>query len=417
MTPQRSQSPVKNGSVPRVRRQSITQFESMDRLTQYEIIKKIGQGTFGVVQKARDRKLGRLVALKQLINHLAKEGFPITAMREITILKKLSHKNVLAIFGMVHEEPKTASPQDLVTQRGMFYTISPYMTSDLVGLLENPGIELDVPTKKCILRQLLEGVNYIHQQRYFHRDIKAANILLDPHGVVKIADFGLARIYHGRRPIKGQGPGGGERNYTSLVVTRWYRPPELLLGERKYTTAVDMWGVGCVFGELFTKKPILVGSLDLNQAQIIFDLVGPPNREAWPTASLLPNKPDLNIGLTCKRSLETRFTPLLGEVGTDLMSNLLTLDPSKRYNALDALEHAYFTTDPQPIRPEQIRRFEESHEIDRERYKRLRTVGRAVESAPKRPRAEQDKIDRSVLLIRDLPRPPTHPLGMKPNYS
>ncbi|KAM9914629.1 hypothetical protein OXX69_000465 [Metschnikowia pulcherrima] len=401
-----------------VKIQPIDKFESMARLDQFEVIKKIGQGTFGVVQKARDKKSGNLVALKQLINHSAKEGFPITAMREITILKRLNHKNVLKIEGMIHEEPKTATPQDIVTQRGVFYTVSPYMSSDLVGLLENTATELDVPTIKCILQQLLEGINYIHQQHYLHRDIKAANILLDPNGVVKIADFGLARVYHGQLPSRGKGPGGGERNYTALVVTRWYRPPELLLGERKYTTAVDMWGVGCVFGELFTKKPILVGSSDSKQAQIIFDLVGPPNRENWPTASLLPNKPDLNIGLTCKRTLETRFQPLLGDTGADLLSKLLTLDPKRRYNALDALDHAYFTTDPKPILPEQIRRFEESHEIDKERFKRLRTSTWSTEHVPKRPRAEQERNDRSVASIRDGigMKPPTGPSAMKPDY-
>lgn len=427
------------------RLQPANEFAQMAHLSQYEVIKKIGQGTFGVVQKARDRKLGQLVALKQLINHSAKEGFPITAMREITILKRLSHKNVLKIEGMIHEEPKTSNPQDLVSQRGIFYTVLPYMTLDLVGLLENPAIELDVPTKKCILLQLLQGVDYVHLQRYLHRDIKAANILLDPNGVVKIADFGLARVYHGNVPQKGKGPGGGERNYTALVVTRWYRPPELLLGERKYTTAVDMWGVGCVYAELFTKKPILVGSSDSNQAQIIFDLVGPPNRENWPDASLLPNKPDLNIGLTCKRTLEPRFGPLLGEMGTDLLGKLLTLDPKKRFNALDALDHPYFTAEPKPLLPEQVKKFEESHEIDKERFKRIRSLGRSMESTPKRPRAEQDRmdrsasktreslestpdfvprgpraaqprLDRSVALIRDGNRPQAIGLAKKPDY-
>lgn len=370
----------------RRRLQPINRFETMDKIDQYQVIKKIGQGTFGVVQKATRKATGETVALKQLINHSAKEGFPITAMREITILKKLSHKNVLKITGMVYVAAETSSPQDAITQRGVFYTVTPYMSVDLVGLLENPATEVTVPTIKCIMVQLLKGVNYIHQEHYLHRDIKAANILLDPRGVLKIADFGLARLYHGKVPAKGAGPGGGERNYTALVVTRWYRPPELLLGERKYTTAVDMWGVGCVFGELFTKKPILVGNSDSNQAQIIFDLVGPPNREAWADASLLPNKPDLNIGLTCRRSLENVFGPLLGELGTDLLSKLLTLDPAKRWNALDALDHEYFKTDPLPYRPDELPKYEESHEIDRERFKRIRTGSAPPDAAPKKAR-------------------------------
>lgn len=359
----------------------------MYKLAEFDVIKKIGQGTFGVVQKARNRRSKELVALKQLINHSAKEGFPITAMREITILKSLSHKNVLKITGMIYEEAKASSPEEAVRQRGCFYTISPYMSLDLVGLLENPQIKLTEAMVKCIMQQLLRGVDYIHQQHYLHRDIKAANILIDPHGVVKIADFGLARVYHGKKPRKGLGPGGGERAYTALVVTRWYRSPELLLGERKYGTSVDMWGVGCVFGELFTKKPILVGSSDSNQAQLIFDMVGPPSRENWASASKLPNKQDLNIGLTCKRSLELRFVPLMGEVGVLLLDKLLTLDPEKRWNAQDALEHEYFEISPKPLRPEDMPAFEESHEIDRERFKRQRTEG-ADDQQSKRPKVE-----------------------------
>lgn len=378
--------------VSRRKLQPINRFQTMDRLDQYDIIKKIGQGTFGVVQKAHNKKTKELVALKLLINHSAKEGFPITAMREITILKALNHKNVLQITGMIYEEAKAATPEDAIRQRGVFYTVSPYMSLDLVGLLENPNTEVTVPTIKCLMLQLLQGVDYIHQQHYLHRDIKAANILIDPRGVLKIADFGLARVYHGKTPLLGQGPGGGERAYTALVVTRWYRAPELLLGERKYTTAVDMWGVGCVFAELFTKKPILVGSSDSNQAQIIFDLVGPPSRENWPGASLLPNKLDLNIGLTCKRSLEPRFEQLMGEEGVALLSKFLTLDPEVRWNARDAMEHPYFTSDPVPLLPNELPAFEESHEIDRERFKRLRSESVPPE-AQKKPKPDQKKPD------------------------
>lgn len=374
--------------------QPINRFEHIERLSQYEILKKIGQGTFGVVQKAKHVRSGLIVALKQLINNLAKEGFPITAMREITILKKLCHRNVLLITGMIHEEPKTSNVKDLITQRGVFYMVSPYMNADLVGLLENPATYLDVASIKCIMMQLLEGINYVHQMNFLHRDIKAANILLDPQGVLKIADFGLARVYHGKAPQKGKGSGGGSRSYTGLVVTRWYRPPELLLGERKYTTAVDMWGIGCVFAELFVRKPILVGSSDSNQAQIIFDLVGPPNNDNWPGAAILLNKQDLNIGLTCKRSLEARFTPLLGDMGVNLLSNLLTLDPNRRFNALDALDYIYFKTEPLPCEPANLPIFEECHEIDKERFKRARSQGPEVTQKKRKKETQQRPMSR-----------------------
>lgn len=345
-------------------------FTDMSRLKHYEILEKLGQGTFGVVQKARSRKTQELVAIKQLINHSAKEGFPITAMREITILKQLDHTNILRITEMIHEDPKVSSASELVTTRGCFYTVSPYMSSDLVGLLENPRVVLELADIKCLMTQLLHGIQYIHDHKFLHRDIKAANILIDARGVLKIADFGLARSYHGHVPTLGQGPGGGERAYTGLVVTRWYRPPELLLGERKYTTAVDLWGVGCVFAELYTHKPILVGKSDVHQAQLVFELVGLP--KDWIHAAQLPNKSDYSIGLTCKRSLETRFRNLMTPDALAMLSGLLTLDPYKRFNAQDCLAHEFFTNEPRAVAPAQLPKFEESHEIDKERFKRMR---------------------------------------------
>lgn len=344
----------------------------MSKLQDFEILSKLGKGTFGVVEKAKSVKTGEIVALKQLLNHSAKEGFPITAMREITIVKKLNHRNVLKILGMIYEEPKVSNASDVVHNRGCFYTVSPYMTSDLVGLLENPNIQLQLPQIKCFMQQLLTGIQYIHDSKYLHRDIKAANILINSDGILKIADFGLARNYHGSRPTLGQGPGGGERLYTGLVVTRWYRPPEILLGERKYTTAVDIWGVGCVFGELFHKKPILSGKSDSHQCQLVFQLVGPPTNEEWPDSTSLPNRNDLTIGLTCRRSLESRFMPLMNDpLAVDLLSKMLTLDPYKRYNALDALNHSFFSSEPLPDTPQQLPKFEECHEIDRERFKKM----------------------------------------------
>lgn len=342
----------------------------MSTLDQYHIIEKLGQGTFGVVQKARNKRTGALVAIKQLLNHLAKEGFPITAMREITILKQLDHRNILNIEDIIFGEPDVTNPTDVVTQRGSFYTVSPYMTSDLVGILENPDVKLELNEIKCIMMQLLQGTQYIHEQNFLHRDIKAANILIDNTGVLKIADFGLARMYHGDVPRLGMGPGGGKKDYTALVVTRWYRPPELLLGERKYTTAVDIWGIGCVFAELFIRKPILVGKSDAHQAQLIFELIGSP--ETWDGAAKLPNKTHFNIGLGRKRSLEGKFESLMPPSAVRLLSGLLTLDPYKRLNALDALNQEFFKIEPLPLRPEEMPQFGECHEIDKERFKKLR---------------------------------------------
>lgn len=385
----------------------------MNSIKNYEIIQKLGQGTFGVVQKARNLKTKQLVALKQLINHSAKEGFPITAMREITILKSLHHKNILKITDMIYEHPKISNPQDLVHSRGCFYTVSPYMCSDLVGLLENPNITLDLPQIKCFMMQLLQGIEFIHENHFLHRDIKAANILIDFNGTLKIADFGLARNYHGKAPKLGEGPGGGERNYTALVVTRWYRPPELLLGERKYTTAVDLWGVGCVFGELFLHRPILAGQSDSQQIQIIFDLIGPPNQINWAKASELPNKKDFSIGLRCRRTLELRFSKFMSNDGLDLMSGLLTLDPYKRLNAADALDHPYFKNDPKPLLPHELPSYEECHEIDKERFKKLRAAAASNPAAASiiKPIAPSN----SKPPVNSLPQIPSHAIKRNNN--
>lgn len=414
---------------------------NVSKLSEYRIISKLGQGTFGVVQKAtRIREGHTLVALKQLINHSAKEGFPITALREITILKQLRHINILPILDIVYADPKISNPAEAVSTRGCFYTSSPYMSSDLVGLLENPAVTLLLPHIKCLMRQLLTGIDYIHQQRFLHRDIKAANILVGNDGILKIADFGLARKYHGPVPQNMLGsslpgvPGGGIRSYTGLVVTRWYRPPEILLGERKYTTAVDVWGAGCVFAELFVKKPILPGKLDVHQAHLVFELLGLPN--AWTSASKLPNSQEYLIGLTCKRTLEQRFSPIMPASGVDLLSELLALDPMHRITAADAMAHEFFTTDPLPVAPSELPKFEESHEIDKERYKQLKEnqhqvpkpmASSAIPTGPKG--AQSTPSAPSVLSHRQVPRvasshslkgaPPTGPSSSRstPNRS
>jgi serine/threonine-protein kinase BUR1 len=130
------------------------------------------------------------------------------------------------------------------------YMVTPYMDHDLSGLLDNPSVHFTVPQIKCYLKQLLQGLQYLHESKILHRDMKAANLLIDNKGILQIADFGLARHYDGPVPIPGGGGGEGKREYTALVVTRWYRPPELLMHLRRYTTAIDMWGVGYVLTRL-----------------------------------------------------------------------------------------------------------------------------------------------------------------------
>lgn len=192
--------------------------------------------------------------------HNEKDGFPITALREIKLLKLLSHPNILKLeeMSIEHWQKKGICPPrfqyvtgltpltDDKKKRAICYMVTPYMDHDLSGLLDNPDVHFTESHIKCYMLQLLEGTRYLHEQRILHRDMKAANLLINNQGVLQIADFGLARHYDEPPPIAGKGNGNARRDYTCLVVTRWYRPPELLMLLRRYTPAIDIWGVGLV---------------------------------------------------------------------------------------------------------------------------------------------------------------------------
>ncbi|QDS69976.1 hypothetical protein FKW77_002969 [Venturia effusa] len=329
------------------------------KLEEYDVQEKLGEGTFGEVYRARSRKTNAVVALKKILMHNEKDGFPITALREIKLLKMLSHNNVIRLEEMIVDRPGGTGKK-----RATLYMVTPYMAHDLSGLLDNRDVHLQPQHIKCYMLQLLKGLKYLHNSHILHRDMKAANLLISGGGILKIADFGLARHYDDDVPKPGQGGGEAKREYTTLVVTRWYRPPELLLQLRKYTTAIDMWGAGCVFGEMFKKKPILAGKSDLNQAQIIFELVGSPTEQTMPGWQELPGCEGVKNWVPEPGNLDREF----GRYGSDavsLMRELLRLDYRKRINAMDALQHPYFTNHPLPSRPEDIPWFADSHELDK----------------------------------------------------
>lgn len=334
----------------------------------YEKLGKLGEGTFGEVHKARSHDTGRIVALKKILMHNEKDGFPITALREIKLLKMLDHPNVLKLEEMAVERSKGEG-----RKRATMYMVTPYMDHDLSGLLENPSVHFTEPQIKCYMLQLLEGLRYLHANKILHRDMKAANLLINNKGILQIADFGLARPYDDDPPQPGKGGGEATRPYTTLVVTRWYRPPELLLQLRHYTTAIDMWGVGCVFGEMFKGRPILAGNSDLNQAQLIFDLVGSPNEENMPGWGSLPGCEGVTSFQYRPSTLRHVFREQ-GPAAISLLSELLKLDWRKRINAMDALEHPYFKNAPLPAQPSDIPRFEDSHELDRRKFRGQRAA-------------------------------------------
>ncbi|KAK4460238.1 kinase-like domain-containing protein [Cladorrhinum samala] len=353
------------------------EFTGCSKIADYEVLGKLGEGTFGEVHRARSKRTGALVALKKIIMHNEKDGFPITALREIKILKLLSHPNILRLEDMSVEHPPRHTSKS-ARKRPIMYMVTPYMDHDLSGLLDNPSVTFTEPQIKCYMIQLLKGVQYLHENHILHRDMKAANLLISNKGILQIADFGLARHYDGDVPQPGRGGGMGRRDYTSLVVTRWYRPPELLMHLKSYTTAIDMWGVGCVFGEMLFGKPILAGESDMHQLEIIFDLCGTPTPENMPKFNLLPASRDLKPRPRTG-NLAQRFSQY-GSGAISLLRELLKLDWLSRINAIDALTHPYFRNAPLPAKPEDLPSFEESHELDRRKFQTRRE---AYPPAPK----------------------------------
>jgi cyclin-dependent kinase 1 len=214
----------------------------------FEKDQHIGSGTYGIVYKGLNKKTNEVIAIKKIKIELDSEGVPSTALREISILRELKHKNIVEL-------------KDVVCSENKLYLLFEYLEIDLRKYLESLGQDevLDAEIIKSLIFQILEGVAYCHSKKIIHRDLKPQNLLLDQIGKVKIADFGLARAFS--IPI---------RPYTKEVLTLWYRAPEILLGCVEYSTPVDIWSVGCIFAELCLKKPLFQGDYDIDQLFKIF---------------------------------------------------------------------------------------------------------------------------------------------------
>ncbi|CAK7336660.1 unnamed protein product [Dovyalis caffra] len=304
---------------------------------EYERLNEINEGTYGKVYKAKDKKTGEFVALKKVKmdvgrdKYLEEYGFPLTSLREINILMSFDHPSIVKVKEVVMGDLDSV------------FMVMEYMEHDLKGLMQAIKQPFSTSEVKCLMLQLLQGVKYLHDNWVLHRDLKTSNLLLNNQGELKVCDFGMSRQY-----------GSPWKPYTSLVVTLWYRAPELLLGAKQYSTAVDMWSVGCIMAEMLTKEPLFTGKREIDQLDKIFRTLGTPNEMIWPGLSKLPGA-KANFVKQPYNQLRKKFpftpftgSPVLSDSGFDLLNKLLTYDPEKRITADDALNHPWFQEVPLP---------------------------------------------------------------------
>ncbi|XP_045549091.1 cyclin-dependent kinase 11B isoform X14 [Salmo salar] len=296
---------------------------------EFQCLNRIEEGTYGVVYRAKDKKTDEIVALKRLKMEKEKEGFPITSLREINTILKAQHPNIVTVREIV-----VGSNMDKI------YIVMNYVEHDLKSLMETMKQPFLPGEVKTLMIQLLRGVRHLHDNWILHRDLKTSNLLLSHKGILKVGDFGLAREY-----------GSPLKPYTPVVVTLWYRSPELLLGAKEYSTAVDLWSVGCIFGELLTQKPLFPGKSEIDQINKIFKDLGSPSEKIWPGYNELPAVKKMTFTEYPYNNMRKRFGALLSDQGFDLMNKFLTYCPSKRILSDEALKHEYFRETPQPIDP------------------------------------------------------------------
>ncbi|XP_057951958.1 cyclin-dependent kinase D-3 [Malania oleifera] len=292
-----------------------------DRYLKREVL---GEGTYGVVYKAIDTKTGQTVAIKKIRLGKQKEGVNFTALREIKLLKELKDPNIIELI-------------DAFPHKGNLHLVFEFMETDLEAVIRDRNIFLSPADTKSYLQMTLKGLAFCHRKWVLHRDMKPNNLLIGDKGQLKLADFGLARIF-----------GSPDRKFTHQVFARWYRAPELLFGAKQYGPGVDVWAAACIFAELLLRRPFLQGSSDIDQLGKIFAAFGTPKPSQWSDMVYLPDYVEYQY--VPAPPLRTLF-PMASDDALDLVSKMFMYDPKARISAQQALEHRYFSSVPLPTDP------------------------------------------------------------------
>eukprot|EP00834_Sanchytrium_tribonematis_P004572 NODE_233_length_12044_cov_0.738803.p4 type:complete len:329 gc:universal NODE_233_length_12044_cov_0.738803:5044-4058(-) len=284
-------------------------------MNQYLKLEKLGSGAIGIVFKAQNKSTGEFVALKRIRIDNEEEGIACTAIREISLLKELQHKNIVKLHDVIYTERKLT-------------LVFEFAETDLKKYLDNHSGQIELSTVKSFMFQLLQGLDYCHSRKIMHRDLKPGNLLISKQGILKLGDFGLARAF-----------GIPVRVYSNEVVTLWYRAPDVLLGNKNYTHSIDLWSVGCIFAEILMTKPLFPGSNPKDQLKLIFKTLGTPTNQSWPGVTNFVNYPT-DIPLYPPTNISELF-PQLDENGFNLLYGLLHYIPEQRLTTETALQSVF----------------------------------------------------------------------------
>ncbi|KAG5260627.1 hypothetical protein AALO_G00294620 [Alosa alosa] len=294
-------------------------------MEKYENLGLVGEGSYGMVMKCRNRETGKIVAVKKFLESEDDKSVKKIALREIKMLKQLRHENLVSLL-------------EVCKRRRRWYLVFEFVDRNLLDELEFHSSGLEKSRCRAYLYQILRALSYCHQHNIIHRDVKPENVLVSQQGVVKLCDFGFARTL----ALPGEA-------YTDYVATRWYRAPELLVGDPKYGKAVDIWAVGCLFMEMLSGEPLFPGDSDIDQLYHIIRCIGsltPRHQEMFYRNPLfsgvsLPENLHSNT-----HTLNMRFPTLTQSAASFAKcQECLQIDPDNRPCCVDLQQHEYFTKD------------------------------------------------------------------------
>ncbi|XP_074084562.1 cyclin-dependent kinase-like 2 isoform X2 [Macrotis lagotis] len=290
-------------------------------MEKYENLGLVGEGSYGAVMKCRNKDNGRIVAIKKFLESEDDKLVKKIVTREIKLLKQLRHENLVNLL-------------EVFKKKKRWYLVFEFVDHTVLDDLDLFPNGLEYPRVQKYLFQIIKGIEFCHNHNIIHRDIKPENILISESGVVKLCDFGFARTL-----------GAPGEVYTGYVATRWYRAPELLVGDIKYGKAVDIWAIGCLLIEMFVGQPLFPGESDIDQLYHIVKCLGnliPRHQELFYENPLFASVkfPEIEEAETLEN-----HCPTLPAVVIDMAKKCLQIDPDKRPFCNELLQHDFFNQD------------------------------------------------------------------------